>query len=139
MEGLLPIAMAVAWITLLASSISSSLVVSSFKLLEDPYGLPLLFQGYLPFLDILFSYRNTTSHGRQSRSQLTQSFVTLRSHPLFPQIYPSLYRQNRSQLAKSSHPLSLSSSVDVPYRPSEVKPRAWAWQSIPPSSNYTTL
>jgi len=33
--------------------------------------------------------------------------------------------QSRSQLAKSCRPLSLSSSVDVPHCPSEVKPRSW--------------
>jgi hypothetical protein len=144
MEGLIPIAMAVAWMTLLASSTSSSLVVSLFKLLKDPHSLPLLFQGHPPFLDVLFSYRNTTSHSGQSRPQLTQSFITLRSqypilsHPLFPPTRPSLCGQSRSQLTKSSRPLSLPSSVDVPRCPSIVKPWPWAWQSTLPSSNYTT-
>jgi hypothetical protein len=46
MEGLIPIIMAVAWMTLLASSTLSSLIILSFELLEDAHGLPLLFQGY---------------------------------------------------------------------------------------------
>jgi hypothetical protein len=63
--------MAVAWIAVLASLASSSLVVSSFKLLEDPHSLPLLFQGYPPFLDVLISRQNTASHSGQSMPQLT--------------------------------------------------------------------
>jgi hypothetical protein len=55
MEGLIPITMAVAWMTLLASTTLSSLVVSSFELLEDAHSLALLFQGYPPILDVLFS------------------------------------------------------------------------------------
>ena len=74
-EGLIPIIMTVARMTLLASSTLSSLVVSSFELLEDAHSLP---------LDVLFSRRNTTSHSRQSRPQLTRSFFALRSqYPIF--------------------------------------------------------
>jgi len=71
MEGLIPIAIAVAWMAVVASSTSSSLIISSFELLDDPYDLPLLPQGYPSSLDVLLPRQNTASHSRQSRPQLT--------------------------------------------------------------------
>jgi hypothetical protein len=126
MEGLVPIAMAVSRITPLASSTPLS---SLLELREEPHGLPLLFQGHPPFLGVLFSSKHHFSWCAEQTSAHSHSLL---SNSLI------LRGQSWSQLAGSSRPLSPSSSVDVPRCPSEVKPRPWAWQSTPPSSNRTT-
>jgi hypothetical protein len=90
MEGLIPIVMAVAWMTLLASSTSPSLVVSSFKLLNDPHGLPFFSKVIHPSLMsfsrverrlIMVGRAGLSSRSHSLLSDLnTQSSLILRSH-----------------------------------------------------------
>jgi hypothetical protein len=113
MEGLIPIVIAVAWIALLASSTSSSLVGSSFE-------LPLLFYDYLSLTCfsrvetrlLIVGRAGLSLRGHSLLSDLNTQSSLIRSHK-----HPRLsVRQSRSQVTKSSRRPFVSSKLSQGYR-----------------------
>ena len=146
MDGLIPIIMAIVWMALLASSTSSSLLVSLFELLRTlivcPYFSKVIHPSSTSFSRVetrlLIVDRagraGLSSHSHSLFSDLnTQSSLILRS---YKHVCLSVGRADLS--SQSPVVQSFSSSVNVPRCPSDVKPRPWTWQSTPPSSNRTT-